>query len=508
MKWVNFLHFYQPANQQRDILESVVNQCYRPLLQGLLTKGKARLTINISGSLLELLDKYQFHDVVDILGDLYKCKKIEITSTACYHAFLPLMSEEEVLRQIELNENMVKKYVSQDVVFDGFFPPEMAIDKKLINLICKKGYKYVLVDGIAYKSDIIDLDLVNGRKQFIYNPVNTGLNENSIVVFFRDRKPSNIIMGGIERNSRNICNLLSEYSSREYLITAMDGETFGHHRPGLESALLSIYDYNTDRYDTDIQYCTLSDLLEINLEREVVDLQASTWASSVKDIEQGIQFISWNDPSNVIHQYQWELVDLMLRVVNSLVDQPNLYGVARSKADKAVASDQFFWASAKPWWSVEMIESGAYQCLEIIESAGDTFVKERSQAQYLYRKIVSTAFDWQRSGKIREMNRERNIAQRIPFKSRTLEAGGVEPAIYKAFIDLLKKQEKKAASAGEYEKAILWRDAVYKIETKNDIYDAIHAIDLLRLDMPEERINKVLDESGLETEIHAFSMCK
>ncbi len=33
MNWLNFLHFYQPANQQADILEAIVTQSYRPIFK-------------------------------------------------------------------------------------------------------------------------------------------------------------------------------------------------------------------------------------------------------------------------------------------------------------------------------------------------------------------------------------------------------------------------------------------------------------------------------------------
>ncbi|MBU0649899.1 hypothetical protein KJ605_01160, partial [Patescibacteria group bacterium] len=110
MKWANFLHFYQPANQQKDILEAVVNQCYRPLLGGLLKKERAKLTINISGSLLELLDRDDHHDVIDLVCALHDKGTIELTSTACYHAFLPLLPVEETIRQITLNTDLIAKY--------------------------------------------------------------------------------------------------------------------------------------------------------------------------------------------------------------------------------------------------------------------------------------------------------------------------------------------------------------------------------------------------------------
>jgi len=46
----------------------------------------------------------------------------------------------------------------------------------------------------------------------------------------------------------------------------------------------------------------------------------------------------------------------------------------------------------------------------------------------------------------------------------------------------------------EYEKAILWRDAAYKLKNKLDIYDTINAIDLLRIEIPHEEVEKTIEE--------------
>lgn len=59
---------------------------------------------------------------------------------------------------------------------------------------------------------------------------------------------------------------------------------------------------------------------------------------------------------------------------------------------------------------------------------------------------------------------------------------------------MFKELEKKAAEKQEYEKAIMWRDAIYKIENKTDIYDMIHATELLRTEIPNEQVEKTLDE--------------
>jgi hypothetical protein len=479
MKWANFLHFYQPFNQQKDILEAVAVQCYRPLLKGLIGNSNARLTINVSGGLLEALASKGLDDVILLFKELHGSGRIEFTSTSCYHAFLPLLSKAEIVRQIELNTSVLRRYIGDDFNPVGFFPPEMGYNSGLEKILEDLGFKYILLDEISRDS---------AGEGAVVAPVYKLL-DSDLKVVFRQRTPSNLIMSGIERGGVALQQTLSKYDIGSYIVTAMDAETFGHHRTGLEKAFLEVFD------NKELQFVRLVDIInDTSSELAETKLQPSNWASSREDISKGIQFISWNDPENDLHKWQWELVNLMLSLLGNLDTHVEGYAELRVGADRALASDQFFWASAKPWWSVEMIESGVHAILEVVEKIPHVRKEDVERAQELYRKIISTAFEWQRSGKIREMNKERNLFQRIPFKTRTLEVGGTEEAVYQAFIDMMTTQEKQAREKGEYEKAILWRDAVYKIETKSDIYDALNAIDLLRIEVSNERVEKILDE--------------
>jgi len=480
MKWANFLHFYQPYNQQRDILEAVASQCYRPLLRGLLDITDAHLTLNVSGGLLEALDSKGFKDVIVLFRELHQTGRVEFTATACYHAFLPMLPREEIVRQIEINTTVVKKYIGADFSPVGFFPPEMGYMPGLEQILDDLGFSYILLDEIAALDERRGADVGDSVRR---------ITKSDISVVFRQRAPSNLIMSGIERDGTSLWQTLSKYDDMGYLVTAMDAETFGHHRPGLEKALLEIF------RNKQIQFVRLKDVVDAShLAAVDTELQSSTWASSREDISKGVQFISWNDPDNALHTWQWELVNLMLSLLAGLDKKSEGYNKFRVDADKALASDQFFWASAKPWWSVEMIESGVHAVLAVVEEMPQVAKEDIEKARDLYRKIISTAFEWQRTGKIRELSRERSEFLRIPFRERTLEQGGTEGAVYEAFIDMMRTQEKQASEKGEYEKATLWRDAVYKIETKCDIYDAINAVDLLRMDISNEKVEKTLDE--------------
>src|SRR3989344_3907698 len=104
MYWAIFLHFYQPAEQQPDVLETIVVQSYRPLIEGIKKHARVRLTVNINGTLLELLDTYGYKDIINDLRALGKEGRIEFTSSIKYHALAPFLEEDEVVRQVKMND--------------------------------------------------------------------------------------------------------------------------------------------------------------------------------------------------------------------------------------------------------------------------------------------------------------------------------------------------------------------------------------------------------------------
>ncbi len=475
-----FLHFYQPAEQQEDILEMVVNQSYRPVLRGLKNSSKSALTLNVAGSLLELFDKYKYFDVLELLRDLGNSGKVEFTGSAKYHAFLPLIPDSEIERQIQAHDEVSKFYLGDAYKPKGFFPPEMGYSRKVADIISERGFEWLIVDEIAAGNSAY----VSGQSNEIYKLKNSNLK-----VFLRDRRLSNLIMSALVRTKTSLFDTLkNDLSQNKYLIAGMDGETFGHHRPGLEKLLFELLDAS------ETTLVALSNLVNHFHTITELDLVDSTWASSREDIEANKQFLSWKDPDNVIHKHQWEFLYFASDEVYKLSKSLPYYAEVRNKLDMALASDHFWWASAKPWWSAEMVEYGAYALLDTMYSIKNLPKDKVDKARKYYEDIVSTAFGWQRTGKVRKMARDQSGITRIPFKERTLEKGGSEVGIYHAFIDMLKDLEQKAAKVGEYEKAILWRDAIYKLENKHDIYDAINAIDLLRQEIPYEEVEKTLDK--------------
>ena len=479
MYWANFLHFYQPWGQQEDIMEAIVAQSYRPVLESVKKNKRIRLTFNINGALLELFDKYRHRDLIDILKELGKEGRVEFTSSSKYHAFLPLVGEKEIVRQIQINDETNKFYLGEGYKPQGFFPPEMAYKKELVPILEDMGFKWIILDEIACGGEPGRVDYKKVYK----------IKDSNLLVFFRERRLSNLIMSAVVRSKETLKEAMKDdLKSGRYLVTAMDVETFGHHRPGLEKMLFDVL------AAPEFELIQISDISKHYKDYEEVSPVKSTWASSVEDIKNDIQFLSWNDPENVIHKFQWDFLNMVLGEFYKVpIDIPT-YPIFRNKIDASLASDSFWWASAKPWWSLEMIEVGAWRLLEAMEAIPNIPKDKVDRARDFYTKIISTAFNWQRTGRIRQIMKEQKSILRIPFKDRTISKGGAEKGVYHAFIDMMEKLEREAAKKGEYEKAILWRDSIYKLQNKLDIYDTVNAIDLLRIEIPHNEVEATIEK--------------
>src|SRR6185295_9994682 len=150
----------------------------------------------------------------------------------------------------------------------------------------------------------------------------------------------------------------------------------------------------------EIEPVTLSDLRRRITKTEEVEPLASTWALMRKDLEQNTPFARWYDETNEIHQMQWELTRLAIASIKSLPPTDPDFKVVRALLDRALHSDQYWWASASPWWSIEMIEAGAKDLKDVVVTDPAATAAEKQRAQELYRGVVFTAFEWQRTEKI------------------------------------------------------------------------------------------------------------
>lgn len=124
MYWANFLHIYQPPTQSKEILGQVANESYRKVITGLIDNPTAKITLNVNGVLTQMLVDNGFIDIVNNIKVLLDRNQIELTASAMYHPFLPKLPKSEIIRQIQLNEQVNHKYYGDSYRPAGFFPPK------------------------------------------------------------------------------------------------------------------------------------------------------------------------------------------------------------------------------------------------------------------------------------------------------------------------------------------------------------------------------------------------
>lgn len=489
MIWANFLHIYQPPTQTKRILDRVVNESYRRILVELKNAPQAKLTLNITAGLTELLDQYGFTDVIEDIGKLLEKGQLELTASAKYHPLLPKLPDDEIIRQIKADVSTNRGYFGEAYQPRGFFPPEAAYDRRLAKIVAQLGFEWILAEELSYKGDFGSV-----KYDRMY-----GVESTPLKIFFRERESSFKILSGQLGTVKLFEDYLGPRLARnEYLLTAMDGETFGHHRPGMEKLLFEIFK------SPNVRTVTISQLPKLFPKTEIVKTRPSTWALMEKDIEKNEPFSRWDDPGNEIHRLQWELTNLAIRSVknsnlktqisklnlktqnlrkedlrfkgldlkfdicdlrlsgrNELTSEQRQWLKARQLLDKSLHSDQYWWASARPWWSIEMIERGANELAGVVQVTPDAPKEVKKRAQDLYYQILTQAFEWQRSGKVEEISRREDEEMRERADS-TLPK--LPPAEIDKMIENIRDEMLQVAEKQEYERATQLRDRIRELE--------------------------------------------
>lgn len=363
--WVNFLHIYQPPWQEEGIVHQAAHESYDYLLTLLAKYPNFTFTLNISGSLLEQLHALE----PAILAKLQKAvenKRLELTGSAFYHPILPLLPEQEIIRQIRLNQEILFKYFKCKPT--GFYLPEMAYSLKTAKIIKKLGYTWIILDPISATKKT--------ENNSLYQIKNLDLK-----VVFRNRDysqnyPAEIIYQKLKH----------KIPSDEVIISATDGEMYGHKHEDWQGHLEKIV------ANKNLQIFTVSQYIKTLKQTETISLRDSSWETSTQELKKNIPFALWQDPKNAIHQALWQLTNFSIVLVKKYPKDKN-FTWARHHLDRGLSSCTFWWASARKTgvfsqlaWHPDMVDNGAEELVRTIRSLNRATTAEKIQAERYYAK--------------------------------------------------------------------------------------------------------------------------
>ncbi len=419
------LHFYQPSTQFHRILKKVCNESYRPLVNLFHDQPHAKVTVNINAVLTEMLDEHGMTDVIEGLRELSEMGRLEFVGSAKYHPILPLIPHEEMLRQIQQNHQTNLRFFGKTYSPLGFFSPEMGYSRDIIKPIHQTGHRWLILGGVACP--------VAWPNSTIYRVRGEG---QSVAVFFRDDVLSNRIAFK-QTDVRGFIEHLRSFGGEKediYVVTAMDAETFGHHiRHWEEVFLAEMYEALEPRPETagaprggvdrlvqpvdlakqtsdllstlevaktgEIRVVTISQLLELFPAGSFVEPRQSSWSTSIEDIRSGDPYPLWRSKDNSIHLLQWQHLGIAIELTRKAEmaaqnESARTYAnLARGLLDRAMQSDQFWWASRRPWWDINMVNRGLMQQREVVFNAYKAIrlsnLSEEEKTEAYYRVIVS-----------------------------------------------------------------------------------------------------------------------
>jgi alpha-amylase/alpha-mannosidase (GH57 family) len=393
MYWSNFLHIYQPPTQAEAIVRKVTNESYRTLVRVLREAPGGKITLNISAVLTEQLARYGLDDVIRGLRELAERGQVEFTGSAMYHPILPLIPREEVIRQIKLNNDVNRRYFGEIYRPKGFFPPEMCYSYEVARTVAELGFRWIIVDELSF-----DGKVGSAKYDRLYKVEGLG----DFLVFFKERPFSaGITYGGYPSADPFLAALSNRLEGHSYLLTGTDGEVYGHHRPGQEKLLSEVFVQGTPKT------CTISELIKHFAQVNTVSPLPSSWSTWEDEMAQDIPYPQWQYPGHRLHKLQWQLTDFVLHTIKGTPSSAPGFSEARRLLDEGLHSCQYWWASCRPWWSVEMIESGAQKLYQPVEVLGNAIDRKRTaEATRLFQAVVSQTRNWQESGEAQRLKQK------------------------------------------------------------------------------------------------------
>ena len=128
--------------------------------------------------------------------------------------------------------------------------------------------------------------------------------------------------------------------------------------------------------------------------------------------------------------------------------------------DRAIHSDQYWWASARPWWSLEMIERGAFELKETILTVPDAAAETKQKAKDLYFAIITTGFAWQREGRVEELAQVEDEEIRMHTDA---ALPGLPKEEVEKMIKHIEDEMEEVTRNREFERAALLRDRIKEL---------------------------------------------
>lgn len=374
LKWVNILHLHQPPHQDESVLRTITEESYSLILSLLNKYPNLKLSINISGSLIELLQEHGLQHILEGLHSYAKEGRIELLATPMYHPILPLIPQEEMRRQIDLFLDLFAKTFPGVPQPKGFFLPEMAYSKAAAEVIVEKGFSWIVLDELHAPR------VVTPTTRYIVKDL-------PLTVLFRNRRISRHFP------PEAIFEFLQFEKSDTALITAHDGELYGHWHKDDKGFYKKAFTHEH------VQFFLAADYIDSLTEEETIEPKEISWETTPEDEKAGAPYALWQYPSNDIQDLMWKFAHTCLEVVKEYTNDPH-FAAARKKIDRGLTSCAWWWMSGRQIgplspvsWHPSETKKGLDELIAGIRLLETLPTEKRKGLETEYAEVVTLIFD-------------------------------------------------------------------------------------------------------------------
>jgi len=152
MNRVNFalvLHNHQPVGNFDEIYKLACTQAYEPFLDIIDRMPGIRLTLHISGCLMEWFEEHR-QDMVDRIAALVGRGQVELMGGGFYEPILSMLHENDRIGQIQMFSEYIEKRFGQKV--RGMWVPERVWEQSLTSSIADAGPEYTVLDDSHFRN--------------------------------------------------------------------------------------------------------------------------------------------------------------------------------------------------------------------------------------------------------------------------------------------------------------------------------------------------------------------
>lgn len=370
--WINLLHFYQPPTADNETIVEAAEKSYKRIISALKRNRRIKFTLNLAGCLLDRLESLGYAELIGDLKTMLAGGQIELTGSAAFHPILALLPDKEIIRQIKINQEILKKHFGEKIKTTGFFIPEAAYGAKVAKIIKKLGYRWIMLDEISAGAKPGRLDFSRP-----YIDKNSGLE-----ILFRQRQNS-------KKYAPQLIFELMKKRPAETVITATDAELYGLRRKDFS------YTFEKLLKRAEIKTLTVGQYLA-GLDKPVKNIRPrpSSWESSEAELKNNLPYFLWHNKKNKIQSLLWQLAAGALANIDKHAKDQN-YFWSRQHLDKGLASCTFWWASAHDFklygpisWNPDEIEKGANELIKSVRALANPNTRPaKIKAEKLYIKI-------------------------------------------------------------------------------------------------------------------------